>query len=144
MALGLDEADEPVLAVTAVADPGKGEALVVLAVLSATELTAAGAREKLSSGRTAPALDSEAGGPGWKKFRCSDRASWTSLPASAWPGKTTGEGGQRTTRAPPPPMTFSTSLRLAMEVSPGVVMARAPWAAPYSTAFCGSPVLRKP
>lgn len=42
---------------------------------------------------------------------------------------------QRTTRAPPPPICFSTSLRVAMEVSPGVVEARAPWAAPYSTAF---------
>ena len=35
-----------------------------------------------------------------------------------------------TTRAPPPPMIFSTSLTEAMLVSPGVVMARAPWAAP--------------
>jgi hypothetical protein len=38
----------------------------------------------------------------------------------------------RTTRAPPPAITFSTSLRVAIEVSPGVVEARAPWAAPYS------------
>ena len=30
-----------------------------------------------------------------------------------------------------------------MEVSPGVVMARAPWAAPYSTAFCGVVVLQE-
>ena len=45
MALGLDEAENLVLAVTAVSDAGKGEALVVLA---ATELTAAVAREKLS------------------------------------------------------------------------------------------------
>jgi CheY-like chemotaxis protein len=37
---------------------------------------------------------------------------------------------QRTTRAPPPPICFSTSLRVAMEVSPGVVEARAPCAAP--------------
>jgi hypothetical protein len=37
---------------------------------------------------------------------------------------------QRTTRAPPPPMVFSTSLRVAIEVSPGVVEASAPWAAP--------------
>ena len=36
----------------------------------------------------------------------------------------------RTTRAPPPAITFSTSLRVAIEVSPGVVDARAPWAAP--------------
>ena len=34
------------------------------------------------------------------------------------------------TLAPPPPMSFSTSLILAMEVSPGVVIARAPCAAP--------------
>ena len=37
---------------------------------------------------------------------------------------------QRTTRAPPPLICFSTSARVAMEVSPGVVLARAPWAAP--------------
>ena len=37
---------------------------------------------------------------------------------------------QRLTLAPAPPMMASTSLRDAMEVSPGVVMARAPWAAP--------------
>jgi hypothetical protein len=37
---------------------------------------------------------------------------------------------QRTTRALPPPMTFSTSLAVTIEVSPGVVMAKAPWAAP--------------
>lgn len=37
---------------------------------------------------------------------------------------------QRTTRALPPSMSFSTSARVAMDVSPGVVMARAPWAAP--------------
>lgn len=36
----------------------------------------------------------------------------------------------RTTRAPPPLICFSTSARVAMEVSPGVVLARAPWAAP--------------
>ena len=42
------------------------------------------------------------------------------------------------TLAPSPPMTASTSSRLAMVVSPGVVMARAPWAAPYSTALAAS------
>ena len=52
--------------------------------------------------------------------------------------------GQRTTRALPPPATFSTSARLAMLVSPGVVMARAPWAAPYSTALAASLCSRKP
>lgn len=36
----------------------------------------------------------------------------------------------RSTRALPPAMSFSTSARVAMDVSPGVVMARAPWAAP--------------
>ncbi len=35
-----------------------------------------------------------------------------------------------TTRAGPPIMTFSTSKSVAIDVSPGVVMARAPWAAP--------------
>ena len=37
---------------------------------------------------------------------------------------------QRTTRAPPPFMSFSTSFCVAIEVSPGVVEAKAPWAAP--------------
>ena len=37
---------------------------------------------------------------------------------------------QRFTRAPAPPMMASTSLTEAMEVSPGVVIASAPWAAP--------------
>jgi hypothetical protein len=37
----------------------------------------------------------------------------------------------RTTRAPPPLICFSTSLRVAIDVSPGVVDASAPWAAPY-------------
>ena len=40
------------------------------------------------------------------------------------------------TRAPAPRTKASTSARLAIEVSPGVVMARAPCAAPYSTAVC--------
>ena len=35
-----------------------------------------------------------------------------------------------TTRAPPPPINFSTSVTDAMDVSPGVVIASAPWAAP--------------
>lgn len=35
-----------------------------------------------------------------------------------------------TTRAPPPFITFSTSVTVTMEVSPGVVIAKAPWAAP--------------
>jgi len=53
------------------------------------------------------------------------------------PGKNGGVGDPapqmkfyRTTRALPPPMTFSTSFFVAIEVSPGVVMASAPWAAP--------------
>lgn len=41
-----------------------------------------------------------------------------------------GNSAQRTTRAPPPFMSFSTSFCVAMEVSPGVVLANAPWAAP--------------
>ena len=48
------------------------------------------------------------------------------------------------TRAPLPFMTDSTSLSVAMLVSPGVVMARAPCAAPYSTACCGVLPARKP
>ena len=51
---------------------------------------------------------------------------------------------QRETRAPPPFITFRTSSRVAMLVSPGVVMARAPWAAPQSTANCGPRPDRKP
>ena len=51
---------------------------------------------------------------------------------------------QRMTRAPLPFMTASTSLREAMLVSPGVVMASAPCAAPYSTASCGVLPSRKP
>ena len=43
----------------------------------------------------------------------------------------------RLTRAVPPFMTRSTSASVAMLVSPGVVMASAPWAAPHSTAYCG-------
>jgi hypothetical protein len=38
--------------------------------------------------------------------------------------------GYRCTLAPPPFMSFSTSALLAMDVSPGVVIASAPWAAP--------------
>ena len=39
---------------------------------------------------------------------------------------TQGEAGQRSTRAEAPFITFSTSSRVAIEVSPGVVMASAP------------------
>src|SRR5690606_33517793 len=48
-------------------------------------------------------------------------------------------GGQRWTRALPPAASRSTSRSVAMEVSPGVVMASAPCAAPYSTAVARSP-----
>ncbi len=41
-------------------------------------------------------------------------------------------------------MTRSTSASVAIVVSPGVVIARAPWAAPQSTAHCGSLPARKP
>jgi hypothetical protein len=44
----------------------------------------------------------------------------------------------------PQDICFSTSLRVAIEVSPGVVEASAPCAAPYSTAFCASLNSRKP
>ena len=43
----------------------------------------------------------------------------------------------RWTRAPAPAASACTSARLAIDVSPGVVMASAPCAAPYSTAVCG-------
>ena len=48
------------------------------------------------------------------------------------------------TRAPPPFMSFRTSSIVAMLVSPGVVMARAPCAAPQSTAHCGPLAFKKP
>ena len=44
---------------------------------------------------------------------------------------------QRMTRAPLPFITASTSAVRTIDVSPGVVMASAPCAAPYSTASCG-------
>ena len=50
----------------------------------------------------------------------------------------TWRGAHRWTRAVPPFITRSTSARLAIVVSPGVVIARAPWAAPQSTAHCGA------
>jgi hypothetical protein len=50
---------------------------------------------------------------------------------------------QRSTRAPPPAASLSTSALVAMVVSPGVVIASAPWAAPYCTAVAnGSPANR--
>jgi len=52
-------------------------------------------------------------------------------------------GDQRITRAPLPFMIASTSLTFTIEVSPGVVIANAPWAAPYSTADCGPLPSRK-
>ena len=51
---------------------------------------------------------------------------------------------QRSTRADPPPTSFFTSSTVAMVVSPGVVMASAPWAAPYSTAMWASSNSMKP
>jgi hypothetical protein len=44
----------------------------------------------------------------------------------------------RAMRAPTPSITCRTSFIVAMLVSPGVVMASAPCAAPHSTAHCGS------
>jgi len=51
---------------------------------------------------------------------------------------------QRWMRALPPATSASTSERSAIEVSPGVVMASAPWAAPYSTATCASIPIMSP
>ena len=50
----------------------------------------------------------------------------------------------RATRAVPPFITRSTSGRVTMLVSPGVVMASAPCAAPHSTAHCAPRSVRKP
>src|SRR5204863_1063782 len=52
--------------------------------------------------------------------------------------------GHRATRAVPPRITRSTSASVAMLVSPGVVIASAPWAAPHSTAHCAPFSARKP
>ncbi len=52
--------------------------------------------------------------------------------------------GQRMTRAPLPCIAASTSATRTIEVSPGVVIASAPWAAPYSTASCGPLPSRNP
>ena len=60
-------------------------------------------------------------------------------------GRIEGRGSrQRMTRAPLPFMIASTSFALTIEVSPGVVMASAPCAAPYSTAACGPLPSMKP
>ena len=50
----------------------------------------------------------------------------------------------RDTLAVPPCIARSTSVRVAMLVSPGVVIASAPWAAPHSTAHCGPRPVIKP
>ncbi len=55
-----------------------------------------------------------------------------------------GSRVQRTTRAPPRFMTASTSASVAVDVSPGVVIASAPWAAPYSSASSGGQPWRRP
>ena len=59
-----------------------------------------------------------------------------------WPLSISGSD-QRITRAPCPFMMASTSLTFTIEVSPGVVIANAPCAAPYSTAACGPLPSRK-
>src|SRR5205814_1050273 len=51
---------------------------------------------------------------------------------------------QRAIRAPAPFISCITSLRVAIVVSPGVVIASAPCAAPHSTAHCGPWPLRNP
>ncbi len=58
--------------------------------------------------------------------------------------RSAGNSCYRETRAVPPFITRSTSARVAMLVSPGVVMASAPWAAPHSTAYCGPLPARNP
>jgi hypothetical protein len=50
----------------------------------------------------------------------------------------------RRIRAPAPLTSASTSACVAIDVSPGVVIASAPWAAPYSTAAPGSPFSMRP
>jgi hypothetical protein len=50
----------------------------------------------------------------------------------------------RITRAPFDLIAVSTSAARTIEVSPGVVIASAPWAAPYSTAICGPSPSRNP
>ena len=55
-----------------------------------------------------------------------------------------GHGSYRRIRAPPPRTSRSTSASVAIEVSPGVVIASAPCAAPYSTAVCRSLAVQEP
>ncbi len=55
-----------------------------------------------------------------------------------------GPADYRATRTLPPRMAASTSASVAIDVSPGVVMARAPCAAPYSTARAGPWPVRNP
>ena len=45
-----------------------------------------------------------------------------------------GGAHQRSTRAEPPRRRRSTSVSVAIDVSPGVVIASAPWATPYASA----------
>ncbi len=76
--------------------------------------------------------------------RESRAASHHWIPVHTLTLRTRGHDNYRITRAPLPFITASTSLALTMEVSPGVVMASAPCAAPYSTAACGPLPSRKP
>ena len=74
----------------------------------------------------------------WRTFSCNVLNATAQKPGYAMDAakKAPAEAGARrmpdylTTLALPPDMSFSTSFTFAMEVSPGVVMAKAPWAAP--------------
>ena len=63
------------------------------------------------------------------------RLSWDFGSASALSSPSVPSPSHRCTLALPPFASFSTSAAVAIEVSPSVVMDRAPWAAPSSTAF---------
>src|SRR5262249_34974935 len=72
-------------------------------------------------------------------FRSHGLAASAKVVCSAGPARL-----QRAMRADCPFMRFCTSCQVAMDVSPGVVMARAPCAAPHSRDHCTSCPLRSP
>ena len=96
--------------------------------------------------RAARAADALIPKPGWMPTRISRGAgAGLRLEPGCHATRLSGASAlQRSTRAPPPATSFSTSFSRAIEVSPGVVIASAPWAAPYSTAFAASPKVSIP
>lgn len=79
-------------------------------------------------------------------YRAADHESGKLNPSGSEFGQVTCalSAGYRDTRAAAPRTTASTSASVTIDVSPGVVMASAPWATPYSSAHRGSRPVRKP